>query len=284
MISQITEYSPEEQPKILEEIVEVTRGFPAPPLILTRILELTSQPDVAIEKIEQVLSSDAAMAAKVLQLSNSAFYGRSRNIASIREAIVLLGIHAIRSLVVASGTHSLYSNGAGMRELKQKMWEHSLASAIFCKMLALHQQNNSPEEAFLAGLLHDIGKLVLLERFPVKYAEILHDGELPTLVALEKEKETFGFTHPQVGAALVNHWLLPENLVEAIGCHHQDCDIRHLAGIATIADAVISQKGYNLFKPDAQNSSLVMDFELEELALHFDEEFAAQQQLFMEKS
>ena len=281
MNSETTEYLPEEQAKILEEIVEVTRDFPAPPLILTRILELTSQPDVAIEKIEKVLSSDAAMAAKVLKLSNSAFYGRSRNIASIREAIVLLGIHTIRSLVVASGTHSLYSSGAGMRELKEKMWEHSLASAVFSKMLVSRQRNHPPEEAFLAGLLHDIGKLVLLERFPVKYVEILREENLPTLAALQKEQEMFNFTHPQVGAALVNHWLLPENLVEAIGRSRQSGDVEQLSRIATVADAIVSQKGHNLFQVDSRHKRLVAELELEELALHFDEEFTAQQQLFM---
>ncbi len=280
MEQQAKDYIPETRGDLLAEIVEVTRDFSAPPLILTRILELTSRPDVAIEKIELVLSSDAAMAAKVLKLSNSAFYGRSRNIASIREAIVLLGIHAIRSLVVASGTHSLYSSGSALHRLKDMMWEHSLASAIFCKMLARHQGNFPPEEAFLAGLLHDIGKLVVLERFPEKYAEILQNTELTTHEALQREKEVFGFSHAEVGAALVNHWLLPENLVEAIGRHHQSCEVEQLFGMTTIADALVSQKGYNLMQPDPEHKGLSAALELEELALRFDEEFTEQRQLF----
>ncbi|KAA3619297.1 MAG: HDOD domain-containing protein [Calditrichaeota bacterium] len=280
MRNRAANYIPELKGDLLNEIIEVTRDFTAPPLILTRILELTSEPNVPIEKIADVLSSDVATAAKILKLSNSAFYGRSRNISSIREAIVLLGIHTVRSLVVASSTHSLYSSSTMLRDLKRSMWEHSLAAAIFCKMMARQQRTFPPEEAFLAGLLHDVGKLVLLERFPDKYSEILTQNDITTAAALDLEKQLFQFTHQDVGAALVDGWLLPDVLVGAIGQHHESNDLHQLSGLTAIADAVVSMNGHNILEPDAAQKKSIEDLELDELVAQFEDEFSEQSRLF----
>ncbi|KAA3656393.1 MAG: HDOD domain-containing protein [Calditrichaeota bacterium] len=282
MCPETTDFIPEKEKDLLDDLVEVTKDFPAPPLVLTRILELTSQPDVSIEKIEQVISSDAATAAKILRLSNSAFYGRSRNIASIKDAIMLLGIHTVRSLVVASGAYGLYNSSGVLGSLKQQMWEHSLATAVLSKMLARQFGDFSPEEAFLAGLLHDIGKLVLVNRFPEKYGQIIQNDEVDIVTALESEIEIFRFSHQQVGSALVDDWLLPENLVQAIGQHHDFSEPDSLPGLTALSDAVVSAQGYNILAPNPARSTVVNEFELEELVDLFEEEYKIQSQLFVQ--
>ncbi|MCA9733823.1 MAG: HDOD domain-containing protein [Deferribacteres bacterium] len=282
MHNETTDYIPDNDTDLIDALVEVTKDFPAPPLVLTRILELTSQPDVSIEKIEQVISSDAGTAAKILRLSNSAFYGRSRNIASIKDAIMLLGIHTVRSLVVASGTYGLYNGSGALGSLKQRMWEHSLATAVLCKMLARHYGIFQPEEAFLAGLLHDVGKLVLLQRFPDKYLEIIQPIDRDAMSALALEMEIFQFNHQQVGSALVDDWLLPENLVIAIGQHHNFKDADSLPGLTAIADAIVASKGYNILASDPELGNVVEEFDLAELVQQFEEEYREQSQLFVQ--
>ncbi|MDQ7053628.1 MAG: HDOD domain-containing protein [candidate division KSB1 bacterium] len=232
---------------LLQQVVQMTEEFPAPPTILNRILELTNNPTTQVEQVAEVLATEPAVAAKVLKQSNSAFYGRSRKISSIHDAVIMLGFYTIRSLVVATAAHSLYFRGQESQQLRHSMWEHSLATAIAARMVARALRNVNPEVAYIAGLLHDVGKLVLLDRWPQRFAQVVEQPNDASVASLEIELEQFGFTHPLVGAVLIDRWLFPQPLVAAVALHHEVDSLNEIPGIVHYANIFVSHLGYNLY-------------------------------------
>ncbi len=232
---------------LLQQVVQMTEEFPAPPTILNRILELTNDPATQAEQVAEVLATEPAVAAKVLKQSNSAFYGRSRRISSIHDAVVMLGFYTIRSLVVATAAHSLYFRCKETHNLRHTMWEHSLATAIASRMVARTLRNVNPEVAYIAGLLHDVGKLVLLDRWPHRFVQVVEQQNDASVASLEIELEQFGFTHPLVGAVLIDRWLFPQPLVAAVALHHEVDSLHEIPGIVHYANKYVSHQGYNLY-------------------------------------
>lgn len=265
---------------ILQQIVALTEDFPAPSAVLARILSLTSDPEASVEEVAKVLSSEPALAAKILKLSNSAYYGRSRNIATVRDAVVMLGMHTVRSMAVATSTHGLYHHGAESAHLREKMWEHSLSAAIYTKRLAARGTGVNPEEAFLAGLLHDVGKLVLLDRFPEKFAAVVSGSEVTGASALEAEVKQFGFSHANVGAMLLNKWLFPPHLVETAGMHHTEINGNPFTELVHFADAYVTLHGHNLHQPSDREEALIAEQELEKFGVDFEQEYEEYAALF----
>ncbi len=264
----------------LNAIIEMTDDFPAPPMLLTQILELTSDPGTPVDKVATVLSGDVGITAKLLKLSNSAFYGHSRSVTSVKQAVVMLGFHTVRSLVVATSTHSLYAGSTINTSLRKQMWEHSLATAMFAKIIAMKLRIWQPEEAYVAGLLHDIGKLVLLQRFPDNFSDMITNENACAEELIQQEQDLFGFTHDLVGACLVDKWLFPESLVASVGLHHQQPDTESLAGITALANLFVTSRGLNTHGSSEQTNELLQEFGLEEHADDFTEQFKEQRALF----
>jgi len=180
---------------------------------------LTSDLNASVTDISQVLSSDQSLTAKVLKLSNSSFYGRSKDVKTLQEAILILGFFTVRSLVIATSAHSMYmeedTDGS-----KGKLWRHSLSAAVAAREIASRTKHPDKEEVFIATLLHDIGKLVLLQKMPVKYAEIVARVEKDRRSFVDEETETLGFTHCDVAALLLDKWSFPTSMITAIQFHH----------------------------------------------------------------
>jgi putative nucleotidyltransferase with HDIG domain len=148
-------------------------------------------------------------------------YACSRRVKTLTEAIVMLGFNSIRSLVVTSAARNLYSGGPKRMGLKERLlWEHSIGCGFACKLLIQERYAQLAEEAFLAGLLHDIGKLVLNIQAPESFDEIVQIVYNENRDFAATEREILGFDHTQVGAALVNKWKLPGLLESIIEQHH----------------------------------------------------------------
>jgi HD-like signal output (HDOD) protein len=205
----------------LQSIVMTTRDLPARPQVAAKVLELSSDPETSANQLQQVISDDQAMTGRILKIANSAMYSCSRKVKTLTEAIVMLGFNSIRSLVVTSAARNLYNTRKSRTGLKERLlWEHSIGCAIACRLLAAERVPGLAEEAFLAGLMHDIGKLVLNLRVPEQFDEvvqIVYNENRPFHVT---EAELLGFDHTQVGALLVNKWKLSPMLEEAILNHH----------------------------------------------------------------
>jgi len=205
----------------LSRIVATTRDLPAMPHIASKVLELSSDPGTSARQLHQVISDDQAMTARILKIANSAMYACSHQIKTLTEAIVMLGFNSIRSLVVTSAARNLYDTKSSRTGLKERLlWEHSIGTAFACRLLIEPRLPNLAEEAFLAGLLHDIGKLVLKLRVPNEFDEIVQVVYNENREFHATEREVLGFDHAVVGAMLVNKWKFSPAFENVIRNHH----------------------------------------------------------------
>lgn len=173
--------------------------------------------------LAQVLATDQALTAKLIRISNSAYYGFARRISTVREAVVMLGFKQVRQVSIgASMMNSFGRRGVNDGFDLDLFWGHSVAVAVASEALAKKTLGAKPEDAFTAGILHDIGRLVLRQVMPEEFAQavaIARSGELPLHLA---ELETTGFAHDEIGQALGAKWKFPGHLVDAVACHHDE--------------------------------------------------------------
>jgi len=205
----------------LEQIIMTTRDLPAMPQVASKVLELSSDPNTSAAQLQQIIADDQAMTARILKIANSAMYSCSRKIKTLTEAIVMLGFNSIRSLVVTSAARNLYDTEKSRTGLKERLlWEHSIGAAFACRLVAQARMPALAEEAFLAGLMHDIGKLVLNLQVPDVFDEIVQVVYNENRPFHLTEREYLGFDHAKVGSLLVNKWNLSPALEETILHHH----------------------------------------------------------------
>jgi len=207
----------------LQKIIMTTRDLPAMPQVASKVLELSSDPNTSAFQLQQVIADDQAMTARILKIANSALYSCSRKIKTLTEAIVMLGFNSIRSLVVTSAARNLYNTRTSQTGLKERLlWEHSIGCAFACRIMAGETRPALTEEAFLAGLMHDIGKLVLNLQTPEMFDQIVQVVYNENRSFARTEQEIYGFDHTEVGALLVNKWKLSPILEEVIRNHHNE--------------------------------------------------------------
>ena len=234
---------------LLEQIVSSAKDLPSLPAITYRVIKLVDDPQSTAKDLNDVITQDQSLTAKVLRLANSAYYGFPRRISTVTDAIVLLGFNTIRSLVLsASVYHILEKPLEGYALAPGELWRHSQASAMAARLIAQRARYRQPDQAYIAGLLHDIGKVLLNHHLREQYHEVVaRVGGEKTFI--DVEEEVLGFNHAQVGALLAEKWNLPPDLVEAIGCHHQPAAAkknRELTAITHLADALCMTMGLGL--------------------------------------
>ncbi len=219
--AELTEPADPRTAQQLKNIILTTRDLPAMPQVASKVLELSSDPNTSAMQLQQVIGDDQAMTGRILKIANSAMYRSSRKVKTLTEAIVMLGFNSIRSLVVTSAARNLYNTRKSRTGLKERLlWEHSIGAAFAARILAAEHAPQLAEEAFLAGLMHDIGKLVLNLRLPEQFDEIVQMVYNENRRFHLTEDEMLGFNHTQVGAMLVNKWKLTPVLEHVILNHH----------------------------------------------------------------
>lgn len=197
-----------------ELVQEVGTLFTLPDAAL-RLNELMEDPRASLQDLAEVIQRDAGLAAAVLRMANSAYYGLPAKVGTIPMAINLIGQRALRNLVLmVSVTRAFKGLPADMVDM-QAFWENSTACAAIARALARRVRAGNADDLFIAGLLHAIGRLVFYARRPVHYREILKDGVTAQQLAAE-ERRLFGFDHAELGAALLAAWRLPPLLVTAV--------------------------------------------------------------------
>ena len=205
----------------LKDIILNAKDLPAMPHVASKVLELAGNPETTAAKLQKVIEDDQAMAARILKIANSALYGCSRKIKTLTEAIVMLGFNTIRSLVVTSAARNMYLKEGKTMGLKERLlWEHSIGCGIACRLLVTPRQPALAEEAFLAGLMHDIGKLVLNQYAGDVFDQIVQEVYNEGRDFVDVEREILGFDHTEVGAMLVTKWKLSRTLEDSIRLHH----------------------------------------------------------------
>jgi HD-like signal output (HDOD) protein len=190
------------------------------PQVLALVIRVTDNEDSSAGQIADVIMKDPALTARILRVVNSPYYGAVREITTINQAVVTLGTRAVKALVLSAGLYRLFENGLGVVD-RNRFWRHSLEVAVACREIAVACSYSPAEEAFVAGLMHDIGVLILESNFTEQYRRIwklVESGE--SLVKLEES--TWGTNHARVGKFLLDQWKIPKFLGEAISAHHND--------------------------------------------------------------
>jgi putative nucleotidyltransferase with HDIG domain len=280
-----------ESNRALDKIISTIGDLPATPMIISTLMRLTSDLNASINRIIDALMADPSLTARVLKLSNSSFYGRAKGVQTLKEAILLLGFRTLRSLVVATSTHSLYQDISD-NDIRDKLWEHSLATAMACRLIAQSINHPQVDEAFIGGLLHDIGKLVMIQKIPDEYRVLVYSVEENQGKFIGVEEAKLGFNHTDVGMLLLHKWSLPNVLSNAVFEHHHPIEINDgpvsLAFIINLGNFVAKKLGVGFtdFKMDDLSllpsvSVLGLDGnKLEEIQASLADQFESEKTLF----
>ena len=203
----------------LKTLVSRLRSIPSRPTLYEELTAVLRREDPSLAQIERIIAKDVAMAAKILQLANSAFIGSSGRVSNLLQGVSLIGTETVRTLVLSVHVFSQFDNNSQVAAYLPALWDHSVATAALAQQIASSQGCAKAliEESFTAGLLHDVGKVVLLAELPREYRRVLETAS-GDVVALEQEQ--LGCTHAQVGAYLMSIWGLPVPLVQTVAFHH----------------------------------------------------------------
>ncbi|HUX46796.1 MAG TPA: HDOD domain-containing protein [Desulfosporosinus sp.] len=208
-------------PVKLEHVLKRIQALPPLPTSALQVIDLTKNPATSARELENVIGQDPALAAGVLRQANSAYYGYARRISSLQEAIVVLGFQATQGLAMASAVAPLLKTQLVGYEIEQEgLWKHSLLTAMAAKSLCKKLKLPCGDVAFTAGLLHDIGKLVISIYVQEVGAYLLEKVTVAKLSYVELEEKVIGYNHASVGGFMAKSWNLPEDLVAAISYHH----------------------------------------------------------------
>jgi len=194
--------------------------LPSPGPVYQKVRALVGAPDTSAADLGRVVLADQASAARLLQLVNAPIFGLHERVETVTRAITLVGFRQLCDLVLACSLTRAFAATPATRILIQQLWDHALATSVCARLLALATGDREPERAFLAGLLHDVGRLALCRLEPEAYAELTMRVEGGRSYQAEEE-QTFGVTHAALGAALAERWSLPAPLVEVVAHHHQ---------------------------------------------------------------
>ena len=239
----------------LESYLKASEGdLPTMPEIAGKVVRAVDDPDSSIDDIRSLIDQDAAIAARILKISNSALYGFPSEIQSLSHAISLLGTMTVRNLVLAASMKETYKRFGLLEKL---LWQHSALSGPTAAMLADYRGIAAdPEIAFTAGLMHHIGKTALANSHRSEYERVMMTVYNEGRSFTEVENEVFGFSHAELGAAVVQQWGLPDTLVLTIQHHHNpgmlaelDDEVARMCALITVTSLTLSKLGVGRSQP-----------------------------------
>jgi len=205
----------------LHWLIEETNDLPTLPKVTMEVAQLVDSPTASAPKIAQALARDQVLTAKVLKMANSAFYGAPRRISTVTDAIVMLGMHTIRNMTMAVSCQEVLHGAVSSYAIRRgDLWRHSMCVAYASQQIAKRARYRITEEAFVAGLLHDIGKVLISTYLSTEFLQVMTHAQELNQSFSDAEQDILGFDHAEVGARLTEHWNLPSHLVQAIRYHH----------------------------------------------------------------
>jgi len=237
-------------------VVSNMGDLPPSPLVAIKLLELLRKPDTGMRELASAVMLDPAVSARLLRMANSVYYEQQRKVTTVERAIVTIGQSTLRNMVLESSQRNA-KRTYGL--LERRLWENSIASAVTCRVIARAAAKYPPEEAYIGGLLHNIGKTVMVNRNKALYQEVQRivdagEGEL-----VDVERGLFAFSHDLVGAALLDQWNFPEPLVSAADHHHNfegladdESEMYTLCSIINLADGFCRYFGFGYPRPDKE--------------------------------
>jgi putative nucleotidyltransferase with HDIG domain len=201
----------------LEKTIMAAGDLPAMPVVAAKVMQLVEDERATADELAKIVASDPAVAARVMKISNSPLYGCQRQTQTLQGAIMLMGFNTLKSIVVVAYLKDVFKP-VGLTE--KMLWEHAFGAALAARVIAADIRQVNPEEAFLAGLMHDIGKLIMHNQDKAKFHKVIENCFNDGVSFEEAEREVYPFTHAEVGGCVLKKWNFPEVLVEAVLQHH----------------------------------------------------------------
>ncbi len=229
--------------ELIRKKVERLKSLPTLPTVVAKISRMVESADTSAEELGKIISTDQVLAAKVLQLINSPIYGFPGRISSVTHGVVLLGFNVIKSLVLTASVFDI------MIERMQGLWEHSIGCAGIAVRIARRFPSLDPEEVSTAGLLHDLGKVVISSQIPDEFQKIIDCVKNEKRYFIECEREIIGTDHAKIMRWVVKDWNLPLALVEPILYHHTPILSRNAplqTAVVHLSDILVKAWGYGL--------------------------------------
>ena len=203
----------------IKKKIEKIEQLPTLPVIITELLSLLDNPKSTPREINELIKNDQALTSKTLRLVNSSYYGFPRKIATVTEAIVILGFDTVRNLAVSAGMVKLLKGKSAFD--KEQFWYHTVAVAFMAKVIAKQTKYPNPEIAFVSGLLHDIAKIFEDQYFGEYFKKATELSKASGIPLHEAEVEILGYDHGAIGKRLSESWNLPKAIVASISYHHE---------------------------------------------------------------
>ena len=195
-----------------------TRSIPTMPAAAQKAFQLSANPKAEARDFIEVIESDEALAARVIKIANSVYFDRGKASKTIEDSVVVIGINELRNLLSATTLSEIFPSS---HRARAQMWENDIATAVIAKALAQMLLPSQTEVAFLGGLMHDIGKLLLLQRTGAEYQKVLEQVERSGSTFSDAEAQIFPFDHTEVGQLIAERWNFSPELISIIRWHHQ---------------------------------------------------------------
>jgi putative nucleotidyltransferase with HDIG domain len=206
----------------VEHMVEDVSTIHSLPLFYSQLSEAIDHPRSSIGDIAKIISEDQGLTARILKLANSPHFGYFSKIDTITQAVTIIGVLQVRDLALALSVMDVFKGIPEDLVNMEQFWKHSIATGLSARILATSQRESNLERFFVAGILHDIGRLVMYVRVPDICLELLEECRASGTLLYRAERERFGFDHADVGSALLKRWKIPPRVAEPVGAHH-DC-------------------------------------------------------------
>jgi HD-like signal output (HDOD) protein/CheY-like chemotaxis protein len=245
----------------LSNLIGQIDSLPSLPSLYAELMNELNSPDGSINKIGEIVSKDLAMTAKILHLANSAYFGFRTQISNPGKAVIMLGINTVKALVLSIQIFSQFDFDKDLTNFIETLWQHSMSTGILAKKIMASETDDKDliDNAFMGGILHDLGKLVLASKFPDRYLQIISSSSTESDAVSDREREIFGVTHSALGAYLTGLWGLPVGVIEAISRHHDpsNCMIHQIRPLTAVhaANGLLQNK----YGEDQQEDSLMLD-------------------------
>jgi len=236
----------------VKHLIDVIDAVPPLPLVVSKVVEVADNPNSSAQDLANIICEDTGLTARVLKLINSSFYGFSRRISTVTESVILLGFEVITNIVIWISVARHIGTKESQVLDRQRFWQHSLGAAASAKILSQLIGYPNPEEAFIAGLLHDIGKIFFDEYVSDEYAAVVSRMDEGERNELRAERQVLGTDHAAVGQMLLKKWRLPQVYQMTTRYHHAplryearlSTSIGRLVGAVHLADVFAKMHGY----------------------------------------
>jgi putative nucleotidyltransferase with HDIG domain len=231
----------------IDRILRSVDYLPPFPVVVTKAFNLMRDPDVSLNEIAELISTDQAIVANLLRFCNCSFIALQKPIKTVRDAVVFVGLNHLRKMLMVTGARTFYkAYHQGFEMRAAELWHHSLAASLLSSRLEKACPGADPDFAFIAALLHDVGKIVLHEFFENEQERMHVMIEFEHCTPIQAEERVLGIDHAQIGFRILSLWQFPEDILEAISIHHKPGRSADspLANIVRLANSMANIMGY----------------------------------------